>query len=261
MLNVFIQDASGAGLELFDYSITTGYQEDLIRGSLVMVTGIFSLYNSIPELTNFSYVVLGSGIDITDYCIESSVLGIDSLYVGTFASIQGSVTSIIASGSGNNLTIDDGQGNTMLARVWNATGLDFALIPINTSITIRGVISMYSDARWFFPAYQSDFIEGAALDTPNASPVTLKLDCFPNPFNPETTIRYSLSESGPVDVKLYNLRGQCVRSLQHENITAGEHTIIFNGTDDHGKGLASGVYFCRIRSEKGSTVHKMMLMK
>ncbi|MGC9362207.1 MAG: choice-of-anchor J domain-containing protein, partial [Candidatus Syntrophosphaera sp.] len=71
---------------------------------------------------------------------------------------------------------------------------------------------------------------------------------YPNPFNPETTIRYSLAEPGPVKIEIYNIRGQHVKSLVNESKAAGNHSVVFDGTDDSGRRISSGVYFYRMKA-------------
>ena len=84
---------------------------------------------------------------------------------------------------------------------------------------------------------------------------------FPNPFNPETTIRFSLGKDANVEISIYNIRGQLVKQLVNEEYAAGLHDIIWNGTDTHGRGVASGVYFYRFITPESSQVNRMILMK
>ncbi|MFA7056137.1 MAG: choice-of-anchor J domain-containing protein, partial [Candidatus Cloacimonadales bacterium] len=84
---------------------------------------------------------------------------------------------------------------------------------------------------------------------------------YPNPFNPETTIAFSTKENGPVSLDIYNIRGQKVRSLVNENRESGDHSVVWNGKDDNGKSVASGVFFYRMKSGKFSSTKKMILMK
>ena len=84
---------------------------------------------------------------------------------------------------------------------------------------------------------------------------------FPNPFNPQTTIRYSLAFAGEVTLEIFNLKGQRVRSYTPGAQAAGNHAFVWNGTDDQGLGVASGIYFYRLSSPKFSQSRKMILMK
>ncbi len=86
---------------------------------------------------------------------------------------------------------------------------------------------------------------------------------FPNPFNPDTTIKYDLAESADVTLQIYNVLGQVVRTLvASEAQNAGRYQIRWNGMDDRGVPVSSGVYFYQISAEgKFHQVQKLMLLK
>lgn len=66
---------------------------------------------------------------------------------------------------------------------------------------------------------------------------------YPNPFNPSTNIKFSLKDDSKVSLIIYNIRGQKVKTLVNDNMQAGYHSIVWNGRDDNGKSVSSGVYF------------------
>ena len=84
---------------------------------------------------------------------------------------------------------------------------------------------------------------------------------YPNPFNPSTTIEFSLPSAGRVELTVYNIRGQKVRTLVDGPLTAGNHTVIWNGANATGEQVASGVYLYRLRADGFTSVKKMILMK
>jgi len=84
---------------------------------------------------------------------------------------------------------------------------------------------------------------------------------YPNPFNPSTTISYSLPEAGQVKLEIFNLRGQLVQVLTDSREPAGEHHKVWNGTDQSGNAVASGVYFYRLITPSRSICRRMLLMK
>ena len=84
---------------------------------------------------------------------------------------------------------------------------------------------------------------------------------YPNPFNPETTISYNIKEADLVSLDIYNVKGQKVKSLVNDRQTAGRHDIVWNGKDDNGKSVSSGVFFYRMKSGKYTSTKKMILMK
>lgn len=98
-------------------------------------------------------------------------------------------------------------------------------------------------------------------DPVQISPSAFALRNYPNPFNPETLLAYTLSSPGTVSLAIYNSRGQRVRSLLNDQQAAGEHTLSWNGTDDSGRGVASGLYLCRIACEGKQETRKLLLLK
>ena len=84
---------------------------------------------------------------------------------------------------------------------------------------------------------------------------------FPNPFNPETTIRYSVKEATPVSIDIYNVKGQLVKTLVNENKASGHYSVTWNGRDNNNLPVSSGVYFYKMLAGKYSSTRKMILMK
>lgn len=75
---------------------------------------------------------------------------------------------------------------------------------------------------------------------------------YPNPFNPTTAIRYQLPKSGSVELTIYNLLGQEIRKLVNENRIAGQYTVQWDGRDETGAAVASGVYLYRLKAGEPS---------
>ena len=84
---------------------------------------------------------------------------------------------------------------------------------------------------------------------------------YPNPFNPSTEISYALPEAGNVNVEIYNILGQQVKTLVNEFQDAGSYTVTWGGDDQTGSTVASGVYFYRVTAGQYKDVKKMVLMK
>ncbi len=84
---------------------------------------------------------------------------------------------------------------------------------------------------------------------------------YPNPFNPTTAINYTLPTSADVSLVIYNSLGQAVRTLVDERVQAGKHTVTWDGRNQAGLELSSGVYFYTLKSESFNQTRKMMLIK
>lgn len=87
------------------------------------------------------------------------------------------------------------------------------------------------------------------------------LQNYPNPFNPSTRIRYVLPEETTVSLSVYNLRGEIVATLVQDRQSAGAHSILWDGTDNFGNSVSSGVYFYRLKTGQEILYKKMMLLK
>ena len=90
---------------------------------------------------------------------------------------------------------------------------------------------------------------------------TILLSNYPNPFNPETTISYQLPEESEVELTIYNIKGQLVKTLVNEIKPPREHSIIWNGRDDNGNRIASGIYFYKMKTDNHEETKKMILLK
>ena len=84
---------------------------------------------------------------------------------------------------------------------------------------------------------------------------------YPNPFNPQTIIRYQLPEAGAVHLLLYNISGQLIRRLVDGAHPVGSYSVVWDGRDDVGRDVASGVYLCRMEARGYSAVRKLVLMR
>lgn len=87
------------------------------------------------------------------------------------------------------------------------------------------------------------------------------LQNFPNPFNPETQITYHLPKTASVRLEVFNNRGELVRLLKQGTQTAGIYSVIWDGRDAAGKGVASGLYIYRLQVDSQQFIRKMLLMK
>jgi hypothetical protein len=100
----------------------------------------------------------------------------------------------------------------------------------------------------------------AAPATP-AAKVTALTSIHPNPFNPQTTVDFSLAASANVRIAVYDVRGSLVRILVDETMPAGTHQARWNGVDEAGRSAASGIYFVRMVAGSYTEVRKIVMLK
>ncbi len=83
----------------------------------------------------------------------------------------------------------------------------------------------------------------------------------PNPLNPKTDLSFRISRSGPVKIALFDARGRLVRTVMSQTLTAGEHSVPWDGTNDRGGKVSSGSYFFRIQAPEGQQVQRVTVVK
>lgn len=131
---------------------------------------------------------------------------------------------------------------------------DFASDPSNTTYT-----GWYIDQLYLGDKSVIMDIDEEETDIPSSFRVSQN---YPNPFNPSTTIGFELPNSGLVSVRIYNIMGQLVKTLSdNKSYEAGKHSIMWNGKNNNGEEVPSGVYFYRITSGNETQTKKMLLIK
>ena len=119
-----------------------------------------------------------------------------------------------------------------------------------------------ADGLVFDPSQLANPLAGGVLDIQTTPTEFALLQNFPNPFNPETTISYELAESADVTLQIYNVVGQVVRTLiAAESHSVGRYQVRWDGMDDRGMPVSSGIYFYQISAGKFQDVRKLMLLK
>lgn len=112
----------------------------------------------------------------------------------------------------------------------------------------------------FVDLYPSSVLTGIEEPVPNPRSLVLHPN-YPNPFNPSTTISYELPSAGHVELSVYNVLGQEVRRLVNSNVPSGYHKVIWNGKNDQGRNVASGIYIVMLQFGNDVKTRKIMLLK
>jgi hypothetical protein len=121
------------------------------------------------------------------------------------------------------------------------------------------VFNPYNSAGALLASFQ---VTGAPTGIGDGTPKQFALRAnYPNPFNPETTIRFDVASRSHVALRVYDVSGALVRTLVDETKDAGSHVVQWNGRNDQGNPASSGVYFYRLTAPGFSDVRKMTLLK
>jgi hypothetical protein len=99
-----------------------------------------------------------------------------------------------------------------------------------------------------------------AVESENPESFAL-LKNYPNPFNPATTIEFTITKPGPINLSIFNITGQKVAELVSGSVTAGKHSVVWNGRDSKGAPLSTGIYISRLETKNNVISQRMMLVK
>ncbi len=112
-------------------------------------------------------------------------------------------------------------------------------------------------AKWVYPCFSTDV---DPEETHIAGPVNYLHQARPNPFNLRATIRFSLASAGEVDLEVYDVSGRLVRTLMHDVAPAGESSVVWDGTDNHGNQVGAGIFWMQMVTHDGFSSGKKMLV-
>lgn len=122
-------------------------------------------------------------------------------------------------------------------------------------------ISLNGESEYFGPISVKTNGGGSSPETPELPIVTKLYDAYPNPFNPNTVISYSISEPTTVTIDIYNGKGQRIRTFSQNHTSAGTFRTNWDGKDETGKTVSSGVYIYSMKTGNFHQSKKMLLTK
>jgi len=205
-----------------------------------------------------------------DYVAEVSIQNVTELKSFDFklAFNPEKVEFLSVDGLGEELTLirTEKPGELLVAKAFREEDVFDGIIRVNFASTGKAGDSMMSlvAGNLADESYMANMIDEANLGTfrLEALPTVFALDQnFPNPFNPITTIRYSIPTDAHVELVIINLNGQVVRTLVNNDQRADFYNVVWNGRNQNGNEVATGMYFYRIQAGKLSDIKKLMLIK
>jgi len=154
--------------------------------------------------------------------------------------VDGGIAFLNPAGSGESISLDIDQEGYYCIAIWRAQSSD-----------------MNVDAE-----YHLVFDSLSPVDQDSDLPsITSLAGVYPNPFNPQTTIAFNLARAQYTELVIYDLQGSKVRTLVTETRTAGRHEVVWNGTNDRGQRVASGVFMARLKTGETIDLRKLVLVK
>tara|TARA_Y100000768_G_scaffold387497_1_gene379024 strand:+ start:2751 stop:3518 length:768 start_codon:yes stop_codon:yes gene_type:complete len=210
-----------------------GYQFDFLSGGALTLTG------SNDETSSFDGITTGNNV-VLAFSFGGSTAPASAEYAPL----------VTLSATVNN----DMVGEDVMIEAIEDLAMDTRLIVSDSSG--EALSSDFHEALWTVGS------DSFLLDNDVNSPISFSLSAnYPNPFNPVTTIEFSIAEPGMVDLSIFDASGRLVKNLVSENRNVGSYSATWDGTTDSGVGASTGMYFYTIEAGSFVETKKMMLVK
>ncbi len=232
-------------------------------GMGIRTTKLFVIHNALSSPD--SLVATGIGIapvfnmsqkSINFVDVGISFTKLDSIYIRNTGTYHLSIDSIYST---------DHQfifyPNTLTVAVGDSQKLYIAFQPANLGIQ-TGLVVFLHDGISKIDSLEVSGNGITNIITQESTPKQFVLyQNYPNPFNPATTIRFDLPEQTRVVMKIYDILGQEIRTLVNSGLNAGTHSYVWDGKNQIGTDLPSGIYLCRIETDKFKKTMNLLLLK
>jgi hypothetical protein len=250
----FIQDGPGAWNGIVIYPL-----QSVEIGDEIVISGMVDEYFDKTEITDIiNMTVLGMADIPVPVIISTSALASSEDYESVLVKVQDVTVTNEDLGNGE-WEIDDGSGPCIVGHLG-----DYTYIPVLDDFiySITGVSDYTYSAFKLEPRNDDDIdLIGVGVKDYQVSSNKILLYNYPNPFNPSTTIYFTAEHTENAELFIYNIKGQTIKTLIDKNIQAGEHSLVWDGKDDNGKPVVSGIYFYRLKVGDFEESRKMLLLK
>lgn len=249
----FLQDGAGAWNGIFVYE----FFPNIDQGDEVNIMATVAEYYDKTELAYIvEYTILSSGNQLPE-AISLNTLDVNQEnYEGVLVHIDNAECISYNSEYGEWI-VNDGSGEIMI------NDLMYAYIPtIGEIYDITGVVDYAYGSFKIEPRHSNDISTGSSAQEEIVN-IDFNLTNYPNPFNPETTISFSVIQNSDfVTIEIYNLKGQKVKSFPINQFTNSPvHQVVWNGKDDNDQPVSSGIYFYKLIIGDVEQTKKMLLLK
>ncbi|KPL04607.1 MAG: hypothetical protein AMJ90_00090 [candidate division Zixibacteria bacterium SM23_73_2] len=154
--------------------------------------------------------------------------------------------------------IPSGEGALVRLKFSGEDSLEFESTTIHHQ---EGISIVDSDAEELEFDFDPVYVSVEEEKNPDLPTRFILFQNHPNPFNPYTDIQYALPENYHVNLSVYNILGQKVKTLVDTKKQAGFHSVLWDGKDHRGEDVATGIYFYKIKTEEFSQTKKMLLLR
>ncbi len=248
------EDEALAGVRWFNNDGTVAFAELYLSGGEVSTPGLLGDAVGVSEMVQGGSSVWSQVIFTEDYISDA-----EGLYV-IFRLPYGSVQ--VAEGEGGGAGIGYKSDGTGVAGWLTLEGSEWDPLHPAFGFAVEAIVGERD--VWSVVLEQSTKSLGLPDDQEDLGVVELRtalLPPQPNPFNPQTTLRFMLKDAGRVEFGIYDLQGHLVKQLAGQMYSAGEHTLTWYGRNDQGREMASGVYLAKLTAGRYSQTHRLVLVR
>ncbi len=215
--------------------------------------------------TTYQIEVILADPDASRWGFELTILDVNNEFVGALASVDGN-TQVSTGGPFNRTYVKHTAAGTQFGQTEQGTWLvDWTAPAVGTGdVTIylagnaaNGNFSTSGD-RIYATAVTLTEVSATGVSAPEA--IARLHPNFPNPFNPRTVVSFTLDEPATVELAVYDLRGLRVQTLYSGSAPTGTHSHVWEGMDELGRPLPSGVYLARLTDTSGRMLHRPVKM-
>ncbi len=249
----FIQDGIGAWNGIAVYPL-----QEVEIGDEITISGTVLEYNDKTEITDIINMTISGTTELPEPVILSSAeLSSTEDYECVLATLQNITVSNDSLGYGN-WEVEDQSGICIIGGLG-----DYTYEPVLDELiyNLTGVVDYTYGSFKLEPRDDNDIdLIGSEIDDQLITVGDPQLNNYPNPFNPSTTISFSIDTNNIEDIELtiYNLKGQKIRKY---SLLYDQSSVTWNGTDDNGKYVTSGVYLYKLEIGDKTFTKKMLLLK
>ena len=242
-----------------DWSIGFAVAADRYRDDHNMVGVASGSAEGLDDADGRDPINIGKGVNISFRTIDGNVLAFD-------------VRDNSAEGHVWDMIVQNNTDAKVMNLTWSPYTLPVGYKAILIDIDNNSIVNLLEQQSYTTPGRQKTsmkvfvgttaFVTAKTDEIKQALPETFALgQNYPNPFNPNTTLKFDVARSGDVSIAVYNVLGQRVRELTNKYYETGKYSIQWDGKDNLGRSVSSGVYLYRIQTKEYTKTRKMLLLK
>ncbi|UCF62797.1 MAG: lamin tail domain-containing protein [bacterium] len=203
-VDAYIQDNSARGINIFSFDPPSP-AAGIVRGNRLRMTGTITVFGDVTEITDYSIQIISQNNPIPDPLFVSTAIANDIAYEGTYMKVSGIIDDIEKDQGDNdaNITLRDDKG-TVLIRVWQDTGINIDFLGTGDTLTVQGVMDVFSSQAQIIPGYRDEIIVPGKTARADGSGIALTI---PSTVNLNDSLQnFTIAIIGNIDAPIQNIR-------------------------------------------------------